>query len=174
VTQTHFGFQAVDEGEKADRVAGVFSSVAPQYDLMNDLMSGGLHRLWKAFAVTLAGVRAGDRVLDVAGAAQGRKRLAAQAEREAECGGCDAERDHVGQGIQLAPHRRRVVPPARDAPVEHVEEQGQKHEDRRGVHPPPLATGEEAHGLEEGGHPAEAGQIQVRAITPSTVLVWKG
>jgi len=67
VTQTHFGFQAVDEGEKADRVAGVFSSVAPQYDLMNDLMSGGLHRLWKAFAVTLAGVRAGDRVLDVAG-----------------------------------------------------------------------------------------------------------
>jgi len=67
VTQTHFGFQAVDEGEKAALVAGVFSSVAARYDLMNDLMSGGLHRLWKAFAVALAGVREGDRVLDVAG-----------------------------------------------------------------------------------------------------------
>jgi len=67
VTQTHFGFQAVDEGEKSARVASVFSSVAARYDLMNDLMSGGLHRLWKTFAVTLAGMRAGDRVLDVAG-----------------------------------------------------------------------------------------------------------
>jgi len=67
VTRTHFGFQAVDEGEKAAHVAGVFSSVAGRYDLMNDLMSGGLHRLWKAFTVALAGVREGDRVLDVAG-----------------------------------------------------------------------------------------------------------
>ncbi|MGB5079290.1 MAG: bifunctional demethylmenaquinone methyltransferase/2-methoxy-6-polyprenyl-1,4-benzoquinol methylase UbiE [Burkholderiales bacterium] len=67
MTRTHFGFQAVEEGEKAARVAGVFSSVAGRYDLMNDLMSGGLHRLWKAFAVALAGVREGDRVLDVAG-----------------------------------------------------------------------------------------------------------
>lgn len=66
MSQTHFGYQRIDEAEKASRVAGVFSSVAGRYDLMNDLMSGGLHRLWKAFAVTLAGVRAGERVLDVA------------------------------------------------------------------------------------------------------------
>jgi demethylmenaquinone methyltransferase/2-methoxy-6-polyprenyl-1,4-benzoquinol methylase len=64
---TDFGFQRVPEGEKARRVAGVFESVAPRYDLMNDLMSLGLHRAWKAFAVALSGVRAGDRVLDVAG-----------------------------------------------------------------------------------------------------------
>ncbi len=64
---TDFGFQRVPEGEKARRVAGVFASVAPRYDLMNDLMSLGLHRAWKAFAVALSGVREGDRVLDVAG-----------------------------------------------------------------------------------------------------------
>ena len=66
-SQTDFGFETVAEADKARRVAGVFSSVADSYDLMNDLMSLGLHRLWKAFAVQLAGVRAGDRVLDVAG-----------------------------------------------------------------------------------------------------------
>src|SRR5262245_49148609 len=66
MSQTDFGYRRVDAAEKAGRVAGVFSSVAPRYDLMNDLMSGGLHRLWKAFAVTLAGVRQGERVLDVA------------------------------------------------------------------------------------------------------------
>jgi len=66
VTQTDFGYQSVGEAEKAARVAGVFSSVAGKYDLMNDLMSGGLHRLWKAFAVAIAGVRKGERVLDVA------------------------------------------------------------------------------------------------------------
>jgi demethylmenaquinone methyltransferase/2-methoxy-6-polyprenyl-1,4-benzoquinol methylase len=64
---TDFGFQRVGEGEKAHRVAGVFESVAPRYDRMNDLMSFGLHRAWKAFAVALSGVREGDRVLDVAG-----------------------------------------------------------------------------------------------------------
>ena len=64
--QTHFGFQAIDENEKAQRVAGVFSSVARKYDVMNDLMSFGLHRLWKKFAVTASGVRQGQRVLDVA------------------------------------------------------------------------------------------------------------
>ena len=64
---THFGFKEVAEGEKAKRVAGVFDSVADKYDLMNDLMSLGLHRLWKAFAIEVSGVRAGDRVLDVAG-----------------------------------------------------------------------------------------------------------
>jgi demethylmenaquinone methyltransferase/2-methoxy-6-polyprenyl-1,4-benzoquinol methylase len=66
VSQADFGYQSVGEAEKAARVAGVFSSVADKYDLMNDLMSGGLHRLWKAFAVAIAGVRKGERVLDVA------------------------------------------------------------------------------------------------------------
>lgn len=64
---THFGFQKVAEKEKAGRVAQVFDSVADKYDLMNDAMSLGLHRLWKAFAVAQAGVRSGFRVLDVAG-----------------------------------------------------------------------------------------------------------
>jgi demethylmenaquinone methyltransferase/2-methoxy-6-polyprenyl-1,4-benzoquinol methylase len=64
---TDFGFEKVAESDKARRVAGVFSSVAGKYDVMNDLMSAGLHRVWKAFALQLSGVRAGDRVLDVAG-----------------------------------------------------------------------------------------------------------
>ena len=67
MSQTHFGFESVGEQEKSRRVAGVFSSVAGKYDLMNDLMSGGVHRLWKAFAIARSGVRAGQRVLDVAG-----------------------------------------------------------------------------------------------------------
>jgi len=64
--KTHFGFQQVPEGEKSTRVGEVFRSVAPNYDLMNDLMSLGLHRLWKRFAIEMSGVRAGNRVLDVA------------------------------------------------------------------------------------------------------------
>jgi demethylmenaquinone methyltransferase/2-methoxy-6-polyprenyl-1,4-benzoquinol methylase len=64
---TDFGFQKVPEDEKAGKVAGVFSSVANRYDIMNDLMSAGLHRLWKRFAVEISAVRKGDRVLDVAG-----------------------------------------------------------------------------------------------------------
>jgi demethylmenaquinone methyltransferase/2-methoxy-6-polyprenyl-1,4-benzoquinol methylase len=64
---THFGYEQVPEGEKARKVAGVFASVASKYDVMNDLMSLGLHRLWKAFTVRVSGVRPGDRVLDVAG-----------------------------------------------------------------------------------------------------------
>ena len=67
MTQTHFGFETVDEKEKAQRVAGVFSSVAQKYDVMNDLMSMGLHRLWKKFTIDLAAPRPGERVLDVAG-----------------------------------------------------------------------------------------------------------
>lgn len=65
--QTHFGYQTVAESEKQKKVAEVFSSVASRYDIMNDLMSMGLHRLWKAFAIELSGVREGSRVLDVAG-----------------------------------------------------------------------------------------------------------
>ena len=64
--KTHFGYQEVDVGDKARKVAGVFDSVAPNYDLMNDLMSAGMHRVWKAFTIALAGIRTGERVLDVA------------------------------------------------------------------------------------------------------------
>jgi demethylmenaquinone methyltransferase/2-methoxy-6-polyprenyl-1,4-benzoquinol methylase len=64
---THFGFEQVPVVEKRARVAGVFDSVASKYDLMNDLMSFGVHRLWKRFVIDLAGVRAGEKVLDVAG-----------------------------------------------------------------------------------------------------------
>jgi len=67
MTTTHFGFKNVDENEKARHVKGVFDSVAPKYDLMNDLMSMGLHRLWKAYTVMVANVHEGDRVLDIAG-----------------------------------------------------------------------------------------------------------
>ena len=65
--RTHFGFEEVDVGEKARRVRGVFDSVAGRYDLMNDLMSAGLHRVWKRYAVNAAGVRPGMRILDLAG-----------------------------------------------------------------------------------------------------------
>lgn len=67
MSSTHFGFSSVDETEKARRVRGVFDSVAPKYDLMNDLMSMGLHRVWKAYAVTVANLKQGDRALDIAG-----------------------------------------------------------------------------------------------------------
>nr|MCU0775582.1 class I SAM-dependent methyltransferase [Ideonella sp.] len=66
MAKTHFGFETVDETAKAARVRGVFDSVASRYDLMNDLMSLGLHRVWKAYTVAAAGLRPGDRVLDVA------------------------------------------------------------------------------------------------------------
>ncbi|WP_088285130.1 bifunctional demethylmenaquinone methyltransferase/2-methoxy-6-polyprenyl-1,4-benzoquinol methylase UbiE [Ideonella sp. A 288] len=67
MAQTHFGYETVDEAEKARKVRGVFDSVAKRYDLMNDLMSLGMHRAWKAYAVALAGIRPGDKVLDIAG-----------------------------------------------------------------------------------------------------------
>lgn len=64
---THFGFEQVDWKEKAQRVGAVFDSVATKYDVMNDVMSLGVHRLWKRFAIELSGVRKGQRVLDLAG-----------------------------------------------------------------------------------------------------------
>ena len=67
MAQTHFGYQTVDEAEKARKVRGVFDSVASRYDVMNDLMSMGLHRAWKAYAIAVAHCRPGDRVLDIAG-----------------------------------------------------------------------------------------------------------
>lgn len=67
MSKTHFGYETVDEQDKAKKVAGVFHSVASNYDLMNDLMSGGLHRIWKHFTIGQARVRPGDKVLDIAG-----------------------------------------------------------------------------------------------------------
>ncbi len=65
--KTHFGFENISESDKVKRVAGVFDSVATRYDLMNDLMSAGLHRVWKAFTIERAAIREGARVLDIAG-----------------------------------------------------------------------------------------------------------
>jgi demethylmenaquinone methyltransferase/2-methoxy-6-polyprenyl-1,4-benzoquinol methylase len=67
MSSTHFGFETVEERDKARRVRGVFDSVAPRYDLMNDLMSMGLHRAWKAYTVLVANVQPGQHVLDIAG-----------------------------------------------------------------------------------------------------------
>src|SRR6476620_11935188 len=64
---THFGYQTVPEEEKVHKVAEVFHSVASKYDVMNDLMSAGMHRLWKTFTIANAGVRPGFKVLDIAG-----------------------------------------------------------------------------------------------------------
>jgi demethylmenaquinone methyltransferase/2-methoxy-6-polyprenyl-1,4-benzoquinol methylase len=67
MSTTHFGFQSVDEKDKARHVRQVFDSVAAKYDVMNDLMSAGLHRLWKAYTITVANPREGYQVLDIAG-----------------------------------------------------------------------------------------------------------
>ena len=67
MAETHFGYETVDEANKAARVRGVFDSVASRYDLMNDVLSMGLHRAWKAYAVAVADVRPGQKVLDIAG-----------------------------------------------------------------------------------------------------------
>ena len=75
MADTHFGFETVSEEDKAKRVAGVFTSVAGKYDVMNDLMSAGMHRIWKHFAVNISGVRMGQRVLDVAGGSADLSRL---------------------------------------------------------------------------------------------------
>ncbi|MDF3030461.1 MAG: ubiE [Moraxellaceae bacterium] len=64
---THFGYQTVRTTEKAAKVAEVFHSVAARYDLMNDLMSFGIHRLWKRYTIEMSGIRPGQRVLDIAG-----------------------------------------------------------------------------------------------------------
>lgn len=65
--ETHFGYKTVNKAEKQARVADVFTSVAKKYDIMNDLMSFGIHRLWKRYAISLSGVRSGQHVLDIAG-----------------------------------------------------------------------------------------------------------
>lgn len=75
---THFGFKTVAEAEKAKKVGEVFHSVARKYDLMNDVMSFGMHRGWKRFAIEISGVSNGDRVLDIAGGSGDLSRLFAQ------------------------------------------------------------------------------------------------
>jgi len=67
MSSTHFGFKTVEETDKAQHVRGVFDSVASKYDVMNDLMSAGLHRVWKAYTVKVANLKEGDQVLDIAG-----------------------------------------------------------------------------------------------------------
>ena len=67
MAQTHFGYQTVDEAEKSRHVRSVFDSVATRYDLMNDVLSLGMHRVWKAYTVAVAAVQPGMNVLDVAG-----------------------------------------------------------------------------------------------------------
>jgi demethylmenaquinone methyltransferase / 2-methoxy-6-polyprenyl-1,4-benzoquinol methylase len=73
--ETHFGFQSVKEAEKQKKVGEVFHSVAQKYDIMNDVMSAGMHRLWKRFTVNTSGVKAGDSVLDIAGGSGDLSRL---------------------------------------------------------------------------------------------------
>jgi demethylmenaquinone methyltransferase/2-methoxy-6-polyprenyl-1,4-benzoquinol methylase len=67
MSDTHFGFKTVDERQKANLVRGVFDSVASRYDVMNDVMSMGMHRLWKSYTIAVSGAREGQRVLDIAG-----------------------------------------------------------------------------------------------------------
>ena len=111
MSQTDFGYRRVDASEKAGRVAGVFSSVASRYDLMNDLMSGGLHRLWKAFAVQIAQVREGERVLDIAA---GSGDLALEFARRAGPGGqvwlTDINREMIERGRDRALDRGFSLP----------------------------------------------------------------
>lgn len=98
--KTHFGYQEVDWEEKQKRVAGVFDSVAGKYDLMNDAMSFGIHRLWKRFAIERSGARPGQRILDLAG---GTGDLAARLSRivgpggEVVVGDINASMLHVGR-----------------------------------------------------------------------------
>ena len=75
---THFGYKTINEGEKQQQVGEVFHSVASKYDIMNDVMSVGLHRVWKRFAVDISGVKAGDKVLDIAGGSGDLSKLFAQ------------------------------------------------------------------------------------------------
>ena len=111
-----FGFETVAEADKARRVAGVFSSVAKNYDVMNDLMSMGLHRLWKRFALQIAAVRPGERVLDVAGGTADLAASHAKAVGRPEDGGqvwlTDINRDMLEIGRDRLLDRGHKVPTA--------------------------------------------------------------
>ncbi|MDW8468176.1 MAG: class I SAM-dependent methyltransferase [Burkholderiales bacterium] len=106
--ETDFGFERVPEAEKARRVRALFERVAPRYDLMNDLMSAGLHRLWKAFAVEVSRVRAGERVLDVASGSGDLAR--AFARRGAETWMTDASGAMLVRGRDRLLDEGRIVP----------------------------------------------------------------
>ncbi len=108
---TDFGFQDVPEDEKARKVAGVFSSVADRYDIMNDLMSAGMHRLWKRFAVEMSAVRKGGRVLDVAGGTGDLSSLfAARVGTSGEVWLTDINREMLGRGRDRLIDAGRVTP----------------------------------------------------------------
>ncbi len=97
--KTHFGYQQVDVEEKAGKVAEVFHSVADKYDVMNDLMSFGIHRLWKRFTIEIAGVRRGERILDLAGGTGDlAARFAALTGREGEVILSDINASMLGRG----------------------------------------------------------------------------
>ena len=108
---TDFGFQEVTEEDKAKKVAGVFRSVAQRYDLMNDLMSAGLHRLWKRFTVQVSGVKQGGRVLDVAGGTGDLSALfAARAGATGQVWLTDINGSMLGRGRDRLLDRGRIVP----------------------------------------------------------------
>jgi len=108
---TDFGFQNVPEDEKARKVAGVFSSVANRYDIMNDLMSAGLHRLWKRFAIEMSAVRKGGRVLDVAGGTGDLSSLfASRVGASGEVWLTDINREMLGRGRDRLIDAGRVTP----------------------------------------------------------------
>jgi demethylmenaquinone methyltransferase / 2-methoxy-6-polyprenyl-1,4-benzoquinol methylase len=108
---TDFGFQKVLEDEKAGKVAGVFSSVANRYDIMNDLMSAGLHRLWKRFAVEMSAVRKGGRVLDVAGGTGDLSSLfATRVGESGEVWLTDINREMLGRGRDRLINAGRLMP----------------------------------------------------------------
>ena len=112
---TDFGFKTVDEQDKARRVRGVFDSVASKYDTMNDLMSLGLHRVWKAYTAMVANVKPGHKVLDIAG---GTGDMAMAFEAQGRGGNADQHQfmrgykfDHSGRfvsGEQRDPHEKRL------------------------------------------------------------------
>lgn len=113
MSETHFGFQKVREEDKAHKVAGVFHSVATRYDLMNDFMSGGMHRLWKAFTIAQSGVREGSRVLDVAGGSGDLARVfAKRAGPSGEVWLTDINGSMLGVGRDRLLNEGRIVPVA--------------------------------------------------------------
>lgn len=108
---THFGFTEVDESDKARRVAGVFDSVAAKYDLMNDVMSAGLHRVWKAFTVREANVRPGMKVLDIAaGTGDLARAFAKQAGATGEVWLTDINASMLAEGRDRLLDRGQIIP----------------------------------------------------------------
>src|ERR1700710_2021723 len=114
MTQTHFGYETVDETEKATRVRGVFDSVAKKYDVMNDLMSGGMHRAWKKYTVAVANLKAGDKALDIAG---GTGDLARAFAKRVGSTGCGVHTDINEATLRVARARRFGEAPGRPPPI---------------------------------------------------------